>query len=318
MKLPQNRYDFGSHRPRKRSNLGKFILIFLILGAVGVAGVRFIFRDELGLPALGISARQRLLSLWDAKDYQEIIRVTEEELARNPMDADCLVFHGFAHFYTGVNQMATEEKLAHIDAAIRSLRRVRLYQTPPLAGELDYVLGKAYYQKGEYYADLSVQYMVSSVDKKFLGQDSYEYLGFAYNTLGEYDRSIEFLLRASETNPSDLLYLALAQTYYQTGDRAASEEYLDRAINKSSDTALIQKARATLGDIYLQDREYLKAEAQYLKIIEINPQNADANFYLGEIYFNMGDPIKARASWRRALRIDPNHFGAKTRLYSRR
>jgi tetratricopeptide (TPR) repeat protein len=283
-----------------------------------VAGAWFIFRDAISSAEFGLSVRQRLLSLWEARDYQEIIRVTEEELQRVPMDGDCLVFNGFAHFYTGVNQMATEEKLAHIDAAIRSLRRVRLYQSPPLAGELDYVLGKAYYQKGEYYADLSVQYMVSSVDKEFLGQDTYEYLGFAYNTLGEYDRSIEFLLRASETNPSDLLYLALAQTYYQTGDRVAAEECLDRAVNMSSDTALIQKARAMLGDIYLQGREYLKAEAQYLKIIEMNPQNADANFYLGEIYFTMGDPIKARASWRRAVRIDPNHFGAKTRLYSKR
>ncbi|MDR1626118.1 MAG: tetratricopeptide repeat protein [Spirochaetia bacterium] len=297
-------------------NIGTFFLIALVAGAVG-GGAWFLSRRQTDLSSLGVSARQRLLALWQAKDYQEIIRVTENELRLNPMDADCLVFNGFAHFYAGVNLMAAEEKLLHIDAAIRSLRRVRLHEAPPLAGEVDYVLGKAYYQKGEYYADLSVQCMVSSIDKNFLGQDSYEYLGFAYNTLGEYGRSIEFLLKASQTNPSDLLYLALAQTYYQTGDRAAAEEYLDRAINKSSDAALIQKARSILGDIYLQDREYLKAEAQYLKIIETNPQSADANFFLGEIYFSMGDPIKARASWRRAIRIDPNHFGAKTRLYSR-
>jgi tetratricopeptide (TPR) repeat protein len=181
---------------------------------------------------------------------------------------------------------------------------------------VDYVLGKAYYQKGEYYADLCVQYMVSSLDKKFEGQDSYEYLGLAYNALGDFDKSIVNLLKANERNPSDLLYLVLAQTYYQTGDKVAAEEYFDRAINKSSDSALIQKARSFLGDMYLQSREYLRAEAQYLKIIEMNPQSADAHFYLGEIYYNMGDPIKARASWRRAIWIDPNHFGARTRLYS--
>jgi tetratricopeptide (TPR) repeat protein len=259
--------------------------------------------------------RATLLALWDAKDYQEIVRVTEDELRRNPMDPGCLVFNGFAHFYTGANQTVTEEKLAHVDAAIRSLRRVRLFENPPLAGEVEYVLGKAYYQKGEYYSDLSVQYMVSSLDRNFTGQDSYEYLGLAYNTLGDYEKSIAYLLKASEQNPSDLLYLVLAQTYYQTGDKAAAEEYLDRAINKSSDSGLTQKARSLLGDIYLQGGEFLKAEAQYLKIVEVNPQNADAHFYLGEVYYNLGDPIKARASWRRAVRIDPNHFGAKTRLY---
>jgi tetratricopeptide (TPR) repeat protein len=195
---------------------------------------------------------------------------------------------------------------------------VRLYEKPPLPGEIDYVLGKAYYQKGRFYSDLSVRYMSFSLDKNFEGDDSYEYLGLAYNNIGEYDKSITYLLKASEENPSDLLYLVLAQTYYQTGDTAAAEEYLDRSINKSSDAGLTQTARALLGDIYMRRGEYLKAEAQYLKIIEQNPQNADSHFYLGEIYYNLGDPIKARASWRRAIWIDPNHFGAKTRLYSKK
>jgi tetratricopeptide (TPR) repeat protein len=290
----------------------------LVLGAVGGGSVWFATRSQDTALPIGASLRKTLLDLWAEKDYQQIIRVTEDEMARNPMDADCLVFNGFAHFYTGANQTVTEEKLAHIDAAITSLRRVRLYKKPPLEGEVEYVLGKAYYQKGEFYSDLSVQYMVSSIDKNFIGQDSYEYLGLAYNSIGEFEKSIMYLLKASEQNATDLLYLVLAQTYYQTGDKAAAEEYLERAINKSADSSLIEKARMLLGDIYLQDKEYLKAEAQYLKIVEQNPQNANAHFYLGEIYFNLGDPIKARASWRRTAWIDPNHYGAKTRLYSRK
>ncbi|MDR3200137.1 MAG: tetratricopeptide repeat protein [Spirochaetales bacterium] len=296
-------------------HIGKFLLVFLLVGAAVAGGVWFTAGGSQSLPGMGTSPRAALLAMWEAKDYQGIIRVTEEALQRDPMDSGCLVFNGFAHFYTGVNQTVTEDKLAHIDAAIRSLRRVRLYDRPPLEGEVEYVLGKAYYQKGEYYSDLSVQYMVSSIDKNFIGQDSFEYLGLAYNTLGEYDKSVTYLLKASEQNPSDMLYLVLAQTYYQTGDKTAAEEYLDRAINKSSDSGLTQKARSLLGDIYMQSGEFLRAEAQYLKIIEQNPQNSDAHFYLGEVYYNLGDPIKARASWRRAVRIDPNHFGAKTRLY---
>jgi tetratricopeptide (TPR) repeat protein len=318
MRFPQNRFDFAPRKARSRFHIGKFFLVLLVLAALGGGGFWFAAAGSQTFSSLGRPLRDTLLALWQEKAYKEIIRVTEEELARNPMDADSLVFNGFAHFYTGVNQTVTEEKLAHIDAAVTSLRRVLLYSSPPLEAEVDYVLGKAYYQKGGFYSDLSVRYMGSSLDKNYAGQDSYEYLGLAYNNIGEYDKAIACLLKASEENPSDLLYLVLAQTYYQTGDKAAAEEYLDRSINKSSDVSLTQTARALLGDIYMQRGEYLKAEAQYLKIIEQNPQHADSHFYLGEIYYNLGDPIKARASWRRAVWIDPNHFGAKTRLYSKK
>jgi tetratricopeptide (TPR) repeat protein len=318
MRFPRKRFDFVSHKPRSRLHIGKILLFLLIASAIGTGGFWFFTKGLDYISLSNASVRETILALWDARDYQEIIRITEDELRKNPMDAYNLIFNGFAYFYTGVNEIITEEKLAHIDAAITSLRRVRLYEKPPLAGEVEYVLGKAYYQKGEYYSDLSVQYMTSSIEKDFVGQDSFEYLGLAYNNLGDYEKSINYLLKAGETNPSDLLFLALAQTYYQTGDKTAAEEYLMRAINKSQDSSLIQKARSLLGDIYLQNKEYLKSEEQYLKIIEANPQNAaDAHFYLGEIYLNLGDTVKARAFWRRAARIDPNHSGALGRLYRR-
>ena len=89
-----------------------------------------------------------------------------------------------------------------------------------------------------------------------------------------------------------------------------------RAINKSQDAVLIEKARFLLGDIYFQNKEYIKSEEQYLKVLEGRPQNPDSHFHLGEIYAALGDMVKARASWRKALRIDPNHFGALRRLYN--
>ena len=316
MILSHNRHGFAMRKQRRRSSIEKFFLFLLLMGAISAGIYWLFFRSHILIK--NPSSRVSLLSLWEANDYQELIRVTEEALQLNPMDAENLVFNGFAHFYLGANLTITEEKLSHIDAAITSLRRVLLHKKPPLAGEIDYILGKAYFQKGEFYSDLSIQYMVSAVDRNYIAQDSYEHLGIAYNNIGEYEKSILYLLKANEISPSDMLYLVLAQVYYQKGDKVLAEEYLDRSINKSNDPSLIQKARSLLGDIYMQAGEYLKAEDQYLKITQYNPQNADAHFYLGEIYFELQDPVKARASWRRANRIDPNHFGARTRLYGRR
>ncbi|MDR2588523.1 MAG: tetratricopeptide repeat protein [Spirochaetales bacterium] len=314
MRIPQKRFGFAGRRQRSRFKYGKIFLLSAALAAAGLGGYWLLVNGLARIPASGAAVRKTVLALWEAGDYQEIIRITEGELSREPMDAYNLIFNGFAHFYTGANQTTTEERLEHIDAAIKSLRRARLHSRTPLAGELDYVLGKAYYQKGEFYADLSAEYMESSLARNFVGQDSYEYLGFAYKSLGEYTRSIEFLHKAGVENPSGPLFLALAQTYYQTGDTGASQDALMRAINLSQDSSVSQRARALLGDIYLRNKDYAKSEEQFLRILEENPQSADAYFNLGEIYSSMGDSVKARANWRRARRIDPNHAGALKRL----
>jgi len=316
MKLPQNRFNFTPNKQRRRAKIVKFLFHLVGAGVLAAGTVSLYHIGVKYLPVSSASDHKTILSLWETKNYAEIIRLTESLLKKKPMDPYGLVFNGFAHFYTGVNQTTTEDKISHIAASITSLRRARLHAKPPLRGEVDYILGKAYYHKGLHYADLSARYMLSSIERKFVGQDSYEYLGLAFSNTGDYAESLKYFLKAGENNPSDLLFLTLAQTYYQLGDKAASEEYLMRAINKSQDAVLIEKARFLLGDIYFQNKEYIKSEEQYLKVLEGRPQNPDSHFHLGEIYAALGDMVKARASWRKALRIDPNHFGALRRLYN--
>ncbi len=316
MMLPQNRFNFTPNKQRRRAKILK-ILVLLAGSAAAFAGGTALYR--LGLRYVSSSDavdHKTIRLLWEEKNYGEIIRVTDSILKKNPMDPHALVFNGFANFYTGVNQTSAEDKIFYIDAAVKSLRRAKLHSRPPLRGEADYILGKSYYHKGLHYADLSARYMLDSIQEKYIGQDSYEYLGLAFSSLGEYGESLKYFLKAGENNPSDLLFLTLAQTYYQLGDKASSEEYLMRAVNKSQDPLLTEKARFLLGDIYFQNKEYIKSEEQYLKVLEMNPQSPDTHFHLGEVYAALGDGVKARAYYRRALRIDPNHFGALRRLYN--
>jgi tetratricopeptide (TPR) repeat protein len=316
MIFPRNRFHFAPNKQRSRKKIIKIFLLILWLVSVLAGGLWFIQKGLKFFPSTDAAEQKTLLDLWNSKSYLEIVRYTENVLKKKPMDPYSLVFQGFAYFYAGVNQTTVEEKISFMDRTIIALRRAKLNEQLPLKGEVDYILGKAYYHKGVHFADLSAKYMLEAIDGRYIGQDSYEYLGLSYSVIGEYSESLKYFLKAIESNPTDLLFLTVAQTYYQLGDKVAAEEYLMRAVNKSTDPALTQKARFLLGDIYFQNKEYIKSEEQYVKILENNPQSPDAYFFLGEIYHALGDTVKARASWRRTLRIDPNYFGALRRLYN--
>ena len=113
-----------------------------------------------------------------------------------------------------------------------------------------------------------------------------------------------------------MLYLVLAQTYYQLGEIENSEQYLNWTLDKTADFSVEQKARFLLGNILIEKKEYLKAEEEYRKILEKNNKAADAHYYLGDIYDKLGDSVKARYEWRKCLEIDSYHYGAKLKLYN--
>jgi tetratricopeptide (TPR) repeat protein len=315
MFYPQSRFRFVPDKRRKRKAIVKFILVLGLIATGGgglVWGTRWVVRR---LPVSNTEEQNAILELWKQRKYEEIITITEAKLEKKPMDPFYLTFNGFAHFYRGVNQATTEQKVQEMDRAIVSLRRAKLSHHLPLKGEVDYILGKAYFLKGPAFSDLSIQYLEESLKKEYVGADTYEYLGLGYMNLSDLDNALSYFLKALENNSSDLLLLTIGQTYYQQGDKGKAEEFLMRSINKSQDPAVQQKARFLLGDIYFQNKDYLKAEEQFKKILDLNTQNADAHYFLGEIYAALGDTMKARSYWRRAVRINPKHYGALKRLY---
>ena len=213
-----------------------------------------------------------------------------------------------------MSQNALEEKMPFLDQAIVSLRRAKLAGTP-FSGEIDYVLGKAYFNKGKYYYDLAISSMESSLAKGYVQKDSQEYIGQAYTQLGDYEKGLEHFLTALKDDSGDLLLLTIGQTYYQMKRTSDAVDYLLRTLNKTEDKDIEERARFLLGGIYLDTNELFKAEEQFTAIVRIDPKSADAHYDLGEVYAKMNDPVKARAEWRNALIIDPSHYGAKLRYY---
>ncbi len=249
-------------------------------------------------------------------DYEGINRILEPVLTENPLNQEALIYNGFSFFYRGIAKFTLEDKIPLFNEAIENLRKADIQNDYPLKGSVRYILAKTYYHKGRYYADLSVEYMLSALELGYTGEDSYEYLGLAYSELAEYENSVIYFEKALEQKQSDTLYLVLGQTYFTMEDFVKAEETLMRCINAGDDPGTLQKARFLLGRIYFNRGEYLKAEDQYREILKKNPGSADSHYYLGSIYAELNDNIKARAEWRKALEIDPTHHGARQKLYN--
>ena len=248
--------------------------------------------------------------LWEAGRYGAIIDRSSDVLEETPLDESALVLGGFSYFYDGVNQVSDEEKREYLDRAIVLLRKALVLRRTPLQAQVHYVLGKAYYHRGDFYYDLAVEHMRRSVDQGYVADDTYEYLGMAYARLGRYEKSVESFSTAIERNPSDLLYLTVAETYMQAGCHAEAESYLMEAVSTTDDEFLVQRARFMLGEVYIQEGQLEEAQRQFELVIDSNAKSAEAHYQLGRVYDLMGNTERARYEWRETIRIDPNHAGA--------
>jgi len=258
---------------------------------------------------------QPLSELWQNRLYEEVISRCDEQLENDPLDPTLLAYRGFAYFYKGVSEVTLEERIPYLDEAIVCLRRSKLERAGSWSAEVDYILGKAYYHKGKYYYDLTLEYLQAALAAGYQREDIYDYLGLAATQLDRLEEGLGYFQQALEINPTDLLLLTIGQTYFQAELKQEAEEYLLRAINKTEDAAVEIRARFLLGQMYFDREDYFKAEDQYMQILKLDPNSSDAYYYLGEIYSNMNDPVKARANWRKALVIDPSHYGARLRYY---
>jgi tetratricopeptide (TPR) repeat protein len=288
----------------------------VIIALLGLGGIAYALTNG-GLEVLSLrrrSADREIVSRFSEAAYEEVITLSDVTLAEHAMDGIALVLGGFARFYEGVSQVTVEEKAGLIDQSIIFLRRARLLNETPLEAQVHYVLGKAYFHKGPFFADMTVQFLERALASGYQADDAYEYLGLAYAQLGDLERSASNFVIAAQRQPSDLLYLTVAQTYKELGDYQAAESYLRKAVEASEDDYMRYRARIELASVLTELKEFEAAEELLREILEGNPGSADAHYYLGVIYDSTGSPERARFQWREARRIDPNHVEALRRL----
>jgi tetratricopeptide (TPR) repeat protein len=313
--MKYDHYRSGQRRKRVRAVLIPLVSILVVL----LVAAFFVFNGPARIFGTGGPRKTpgKLPDLFRAEKYDDVIAATDAILVGDPLNPVALSYRGFASFYKSASQNAAEERMPYLDQAVVSLRRARLAGTP-FPGETDYVLGKAYFNKGQYYYDLAIASIESSVARGYVQKDSYEYIGQSYSQLGDYQKALDNFLLAMRDDPGDLLLLTIGQTYYQMKRTSDAVDYLLRTLNKTEDKDIEERTRFLLGGIYLDTGELFKAEEQFAAIVKIDPGSADAHYNLGEVYAKMNDPVKGRAEYRNALIIDPSHYGAKLRYYGGR
>jgi tetratricopeptide (TPR) repeat protein len=294
------------------------IIIFIILlivsaAALLLASVPFIMK----LPNVRVEERKNIQDLWENADYKETFNIGEETLKDSPLDYDSLILRGFSAYQLSLSQITEISRHLYIDMAIRDLRKALVIKNTDKDGLVFYVLGKAYYSKGANFADLAVKFLELSKETQWeqrITADTPEWLGLAYATIHNYQSSVDAFTEALSLRqpPSDLLLLAIAQSYKQfDSDMAVS--YLKRCIDASKDYKVIVRARLLLGEIFENDNIQSAIE-QYMEILTDTGENAEARYRLGEIYAKENDYIRARAEWRKAIGVDPTHGPSRERL----
>jgi tetratricopeptide (TPR) repeat protein len=130
--------------------------------------------------------------------------------------------------------------------------------------------------------------------------------------LAQDDQVVESALRSTaEAEGADASDLAvLANFLANTGQLPEAIGYYEEALRLEPENATIRLdfARSLAAGGYYQDAEF-----QFLRVIELDPQNPQAYFYLGELYMNWSPPRTDEAirEFRMTIETGPGTFVAE-------
>lgn len=169
------------------------------------------------------------------------------------------------------------------------------------------VIGKAYYQAGQYdsaayYYNKAAQ-VFSTINKQDSLADEYSGLAGAYVKLKNYDKAIELynkaITLAPKTGDRQQLMSALNQlglTYESTGNYREALSYFRQSFDIRDSLALIQKTRENTSEVYSHNfmgdvmgsiRQKNESAADILKTIEVK-RSLNDTLALSINYFNLG------------------------------
>ncbi|MBR4630677.1 MAG: tetratricopeptide repeat protein [Treponema sp.] len=265
-----------------------------------------------------------LKAKWREYNYKDVYDISSAILYERPCNYTALVFHGYSAFFLSLSENDTIQAQNYIEESITSLRQALISTTSEddKIPQIEYMLGKAYFYKDylsayHYYADLSVKYLLSSINKGYKANDTAELLGLNYAALGMSMESISSFSEAIVDRNSDTLLLAIAEQYINAKQYETAEKYLHRISEDCKNEKIVLRSQYLLGQIYLEQNLFDNAAKEFNKIIESldgAENSADAYYGLGLVYEKQGDLVKARSEWRKVLRIQSNHQGAVSAL----
>jgi len=129
-------------------------------------------------------------------------------------------------------------------------------------------------------------------------KEAVSWLGTALWESGRIAAALQQLRKANDAFPSDcdLLFL-LGEAY----GKAANQE-IEKVLNQSVGTALYHEA---FGNIYLDQRDWEKAEGHFRRSLQQDPQASGAHFGLGQLYLQQRKLAQAAAEFQKEQTADP-------------
>ena len=302
---------------RQKSVIKRIIVVFAVVLAISLCFylVRFVVDSKFYGRANSFS----LNSSWKNYDYKRVYDLSSEVLYKKKFDYFALTLHGFSAFYLALAETDLMLAQDYLDEAVFNIRNALIYAKKKNIPQLEYMLGKIYfyrnlYSSSYYYADLAVSYLLKSIEDGYKSNDVPEFLGLMYADLGMHHESISYFTEALILRESDNLLLSIAEQYRKINQNQATEQYLYRISQNCKDEQIEIKTHLLLGEIYIDQEKYEKAEGEFDFLIKKEAHLADAHYNLGVIYEKQGDLVKARSEWRAALKNQSNHPGALKKM----
>lgn len=302
-------------RRRLTTAIALLSLAVLAAGVYGILNVNGPFSD--GSAARPVP-RAQVADAWASGDRARTLELARSSVAAAPLDSFYLTYRGIAAYYLASETQEGEERTELLDEAVVSLRKVQAsgHGTPARA-ESEYILGKAYYAKGEPWFDLAARYLEAALEHGYRGADCEEYLAALYAGMGQHDKASVHFQKALDSDRSELLLIAAAKSWLALGMDDKAQTLLAEAAASGKDAAALRQAALLLGEIAQKSGDLAAAERHYQTALDTDPGYAEAWYRIGLIYAQGNDPIKARAAWRKAATLDPMHVAARQKLSER-
>ncbi len=134
--------------------------------------------------------------------------------------------------------------------------------------------------------------------------------------LEEFQQAEKILKKVKKSDPVNLdasLLLVFLYTHQDQEDKAIKEygSMLGRMYKENPENLNIAQ---DLARYKIQAKDYDTAVELYEKIIELEPRNSDAHFWLGYVYEEQGNRRYAIKEWEKTLHIDPDYVDALNAL----
>ncbi|MGB3226946.1 MAG: tetratricopeptide repeat protein, partial [Saprospiraceae bacterium] len=131
--------------------------------------------------------------------------------------------------------------------------------------------------------------------------------GFYMNKLKNKAKAEDLLNAAGEIDSNSLLVWYQKGLFYsRQKDYQKSEYWLKKSVASKDEGICFPCAYLTMGNIYIETKQFEKAEAHFLKAIQLDSNYAGALNRLGKIYYRTGRFNEAEAIFNRELKVAQN------------